>query len=578
MTSDTPAGRAQAIGRQLDHIEARLMAGHLDRRGFIRMATMLGVGTLAATTMADKALAIGANQAELKRELQPRYDYIVCGSGSSGSVVARRLAEDTGVQVLLLEAGGAADAPSILNPAVWYTNIGGPFDWGYKTMPRPGLNNRSIAMPMGKAIGGGSSINATVWARGHKNDYDRWARETGDPAWGYQHVLEIFKRIEDRQGEPDPARRGKGGLVFMQPAPDASPLAPAMVQGCAAIGIPAFADHNGAMMEGAGGAAIANLCIGKDGRRRNVPSHYLYPIMDQPNLTILTQALVHKVTLQGKKAVGVEFEWDGRVRKIGVAREVVLSTGAINTPRILMASGIGDAKELVRLGTPVVANLPGVGQNFQDHTMVAACMWEPPEQAPARNNSAEATFFWKSDPKLPTPDLQPFQIEIPFSSEITSKQAVPTAWTIGPGIVQPKTRGFLRFTSTDPKAGVEIHAKVLEHPDDMAAMRKAIELCREIGNSAPMKPFVKREVMPGPIKGAELDDFIRNAAVSYFHATCTAKMGKDKMSVVDAKLRVHGVQDLRIADGSVMPHITTGNTMAPCVIIGERLAEIVKAG
>lgn len=576
MKSDTSGPAAQGVGEKLDRMEAQLMAGGLDRRNFLRMATVLGISATAAATMADKALAIGANQAELRRQLKPKYDYVVCGAGSSGSVVARRLAEDPNIDVLLLEAGGAADAPSILNPGVWYTNIGGPFDWGYKTVPRPGLNNRSIAMPMGKAIGGGSSINATVWARGHRNDYELWARESGDPAWGYQHVLDIYKRIEDWQGEPDPARRGKGGLVFMQPAPDPSPLAPAMVQACASIGIPAFADHNGAMMEGAGGASIANLCV-KDGRRRNVPSHYLYPIMDQPNLTILTQALVHKVSLEGKKAVGIEVEWDGQLRKIGATKEVVLSTGAINTPRILTHSGIGDAKELKRLGIAVVVDLPGVGQNFQDHTMVAACMWEPPVGLPPRNNSAEATFFWKSDSKLDTPDLQPFQIEIPFSSEITSKRAVPTAWTIGPGIVKPKSRGHLRFTSATPRAEVEIHANVLEHPDDMKAMRRAMELCREIGNSAEMRPFVKREVMPGPIKGRELDNFIRDASVSYFHATCTAKMGKDRMSVVDAKLRVYGIQNLRIADGSIMPQITTGNTMAPCVVIGERLAEILLA-
>ncbi|MDM0035822.1 GMC family oxidoreductase N-terminal domain-containing protein [Variovorax sp. J22P271] len=568
--------KQQQAAARLDLLQAQLMAGRLDRRGFLRMAAAAGTSGLAAMTLADKALAIAANQAELRGALKPRYDYIVCGSGSSGAVVARRLAEDPQVQVLLLEAGGAADAPSILNPAVWYTNIGGPFDWGFKTVPRPGLNNRSIAMPMGKAIGGGSSINATVWARGHKNDWDLWAREAGDSAWDYQHVLAIYKRIEDWQGEPDAARRGKGGLVFMQPAPDPSPLAPAMVQGCAAVGIPAFADHNGAMMEGPGGAAIANLCV-KDGQRRNVPSHYLYPIMDQANLTILTQALVHKLTLDGKKVTGVEVEWDGQLRKIGSSREVVLSAGAINTPRILMLSGIGGAAQLQRLGVPVVANLPGVGRNFQDHTMVAACMWEPPEGLPPRNNSAEATFFWKSDPKLDTPDLQPFQIEIPFSSEITAKHAVPTAWTIGPGIVKPKSRGHLRFTSTNPRDGVEVHANVLEHPDDMAAMRRAVELCREIGNSAPMKPFVKREVMPGPIKGKALDNFIRDAAVSYFHATCTAKMGKDKMSVVDARLRVYGIENLRIADGSIMPRITTGNTMAPCVIIGERLGEILRA-
>jgi choline dehydrogenase len=224
-----------------------------------------------------------------------------------------------------------------------------------------------------------------------------------------------------------------------------------------------------------------------------------------------------------------------------------------------------------------MSHLPGVGQNFQDHMLVAACMWEPPAVIPPRNSAAEATFFWKSDSRLDTPDLQPFQIEVPFVSNDNMPKAVPSAWVITPGIVRPKSRGYVRLKSNKPNGEMEIHANALEHPDDVAALRRGVELCREIGNSAAMKPYVKREVMPGPLKGAELDTFIRNSAVSYNHATCTAKMGRDRMSVVDAQLRVYGVHRLRIADGSIMPRITTGNTMAPSVIIGERLAEILRA-
>lgn len=564
-----------AAAQEIDRLEGLAMAGRLERREFLRRTAALGLGAAAALTMADHALAVADNQKALRNELTGSYDYIVCGGGSTGSVVARRLAENPAHRVLLLEAGGADDAPSILDPSAWYTNIGGAFDWGYKVEPFKGINRRTILSPMGKALGGGSSINAMIWARGHKNDFEMWAREAGDTAWGYAHALEIYKRIEDWRGHPDPVRRGTGGLVFVQPAPNPSPLAPAMVEAANAMGIPGVADHNGAIMEGEGGCSIANVRI-RDNRRLNVPSSYVHPIMNQPNLTVLTKAFVHRVVLEGRRAKGVVFEWDGQVRRIEASREVILSTGAIHTPKILMLSGIGDQAELKRLGIKTVVHLPGVGRNFQDHTMVGGCMWEAPAPIPPSNNAAEATFFWKSNPSLDTPDLQPFQIEIPYASEVYAKHAVPSGWVINPGIVRPKSRGFLRLTSSDPRAAVQIHANTLQHPDDVKALRKGIEICRELGNSSMMKPFVKREVLPGPIKGAELDDFIRNSAVSYFHQTCTAKMGRDKMSVVDAKLRVYGIDGLRIADGSIMPRVTTGNTMAPCVLIGERMAEILK--
>jgi choline dehydrogenase len=300
--------------------------------------------------------------------------------------------------------------------------------------------------------------------------------------------------------------------------------------------------------------------------------------MGQANLTVLAGAQVRKVTLAGKQAVGVEFTWNGALQKISASREVVLSMGAIQTPFVLMHSGIGDRAELTRIGIPVVHHLPGVGQNFQDHTMIAGCVWEPHEGLPARNNSAEATFFWKSDPKIATPDLQPFLIEIPYVNEITGPQykPAPTCWSIAPGIVRPKSRGHLKLKSSNPDDKIAIFANALQEQDDVNVLIRGIELVRELGNSPAMKSFVKQEVLPGPLKGKELENFVRNSAVSYFHATCTCAMGNGEMAVVDSKLKVRGIDNLRIADGSVMPDITTGNTMAPCVIIGERMAEILK--
>lgn len=566
-----------AQGDVLNALEDALYRGRIGRRSFILGAVAAGVSLASAQAMAQDGVDAAITQLYNARNLQAEYDFIVVGSGSAGAVVAGRLAAETDARVLVLEAGGTDQVPQVLNPGMWPANIRSERDWGHSAAASASVNNRSLISPMGKVVGGGSSINATVWARGHKNDFDHWAAETGDAGWSYARVLDIYRRIEDWQGTPDPTRRGKGGRLWIEPARNANPIAAAMLDAAAGVGIPKFADQNGAMMEGAGGAAIANLRI-RDGRRRNLPSDYLYQALKRPNITLLTGAEVQSLTLRGNRVTGVNFLRNGVVQTVKAARRVVLSAGAINTPKILMLSGIGDEVELQRHGIKTVAKLPGVGRNFQDHVLVAGCVWEYNKALPPANNAAEATFFWKSDPALPTPDLQPFQIEVPFTSEVTGPQfnAPPGAWTIAPGLVRPKSRGRITLASAKPTDMALVEAAFLSHPDDVKALLRGIELSREIGNSAAMKEFAKREVMPGPLGREAMSDFLRNAAGTYYHQSCTCKMGLDEMSVVDGQLSLlGGIDGLSIADASVMPTVSTGNTMAPTVIIGERMADIL---
>jgi choline dehydrogenase-like flavoprotein len=526
---------------------------------------------------ADFAERVRHNQQKLGSELKPEYDFIVCGSGSSGSVVARRLAENPDVRVLLLEAGGHDDVPAVTRAEQWLANLGGERDWNFAAQPNPHLNGRSIPFGMGKVLGGGSSINAMIWARGHKNDWDFFASEAGDKAWSYESVLNIYCRIEDWHGAPDPDYRGTGGPVYVQPAPDPNPIAPAALDGARSVGIPTFENQNGRMMEGAGGASITDVRV-RDGYRQSVFRSYVFPYLDRPNLTVLTGALVTRVTFERNRADGVEFSQNGQIHRVGAGSEVVLSLGAIHTPKVLMQSGIGNQADLQRHGIPVLQHLPGVGENLQDHPLFG-CVWEYQQPLPTRNNGGEATFFWKSDPGLDTPDLQTILGEFPLpSAETAASFNVPeVGWTLGGVVVRPKSRGHVCLTGPDPNDPVQIDANMLSHPDDLKAAIAGSQLCREIGNSAALQPFTKREVMPGHLKGAELEHFIRDAASTIWHQTCTAKMGQDAMSVVDSELKVYGIQNLRIADGSIMPRVTTGNTMAPCVIIGERAADILKA-
>jgi choline dehydrogenase len=491
--------------------------------------------------------------------------------------VARRLAENPQVSVLLVEAGGTDEVDSVRQADQWTLNLGSERDWGFAAEPDERIHGRALPFSMGKGLGGGSSINAMIWARGHRRDWDHFADESGETSWRYERVLDLYRTIEDWQGSGESPHRGRGGLVFVAPAAGPHPLAPTVLEAAKGFGIPTYQSPNGRLMEENRGAAVTDMRI-RDGQRVSVFRSYVGPYLDKPNLTVLTQALVKRVMFQGTRVTGVEIEHAGATHQVAASTEVVLSLGAVHTPKVLMQSGIGDVTELRRLGIPVVQHLPGVGQNFQDH-FGFDCVWELPATVPG-STQVQAALFWDSglNTDVDGPDL--FACMGPFpkaTAENAAKYGLPqNAWTLCGAPSHPKSRGQLRLTGPRPTDPIQIQANALAEPDDLKTAIACVETLREIGNSAELRPFVTREAMPTNTSGAELETYLRNAVTTYWHQSGTAKMGRDNMSVVDGHLNVYGTTGLRIADASIMPRITTANTMAPCVIIGEQAAHFTK--
>lgn len=504
------------------------------------------------------------------------FDFIVCGAGTAGSVVAGRLAENPEVRVLLIEAGTDDEHPHILEPGNWPLNLGSERDWNFAGAPNPHVNNRQIPLNMGRALGGGSSVNVMLWARGHKNDWEDFAEESGNPAWNYESVLGIYRRVEDYVGTPDATRRGVGGPVHIAPARDAQPIANAMISAAGMLGVPTFDNPNGEMMEGRGGAALNDLIV-KEGRRNSIYRAYVHPRRGQPNLTVLTNTLVSRLVFQGTRVIGVEAVRNGQSVRFGARSEVVLSLGAVNTPKVLMQSGVGPEEELGRHGIKVIQHLPGVGANHQDHVSFAVIFeYESPQ--PVGYGGSEATLYWSSQSALRLPDMFHCQVEFPVPSAENATLGVPAhGWTMFAGLAHPQSRGQITLSGAKVTDAPIIQANTLSHPADLRGALENIRFVQELGAQASFKGLVKGERLPGKMDRISLENYARNAAVTYWHQSCTAKMGRDPMSVVDGQLRVYGLQGLRIADASIMPHVTSGNTMAPCVVIGERAVEEIRA-
>lgn len=563
----------------LDKLDAALLRGTIERRKFIQWSLALGVSLKTAVALADTLDAARTNQDERAAKLPAEFDVVICGAGTCGCTLAGRLA-DAGLNVALIEAGDWDTAPSILDPGQWFMNLGTERDWGDIAVPTDSVNGRAIASHMGHVVGGGSSINATIWVRPTRADFDGWAEIAGDTAWGYDAALKTFKeKIENWQGADSPYR-GKGGKVWMQEAANPPAIAPALLEAAKSQGLPVMADLNGEREEGNGGFALMNQII-KDGRRMNMAQAYLYPVIDRPNITVLTKTQVTGLVIEGNRVVGVRARRSGVEITLRAARDVVLATGAIRTPQILMLSGIGDRGHLAEHGLISVLHIPEVGKNFHDHILHGGCIWESPEPVPIRNSAANASGFWKSDSSLDRPDMNIVQIDLPYASDVVAAEYAPpgNAWALCAGLVDPKSRGTVRLASADPLAKPVVTANFLSDPQDVKSQMAAIDLCRQLGNDPAFAPHRVREAVPGKdLDHAAKVEFIKNGATTFFHQVGTARMGKEDAAVVGADLKVKGIDGLRIVDGSIMPRIVTCATMATCVFIGERGAEIILAG
>lgn len=506
---------------------------------------------------------------------ESQYDFIVVGAGAAGSVLAAELSA-SGAQVLVIESGGPDDAPTIANPSIWFYNVGGPLDYHLPIVPSPQLNNRRFNMALGHVLGGGSSINAMVWTRGMQRDYDGWA-ESGAKGWSFADVLPVFKSQEDWEGGAN-QWRGAGGRIHIRRPKDPHPTAPAFLDAAREMGMPVLDDVNGPMLPGAG---YINMNIAADGTRVSAVHAFLRPALSMPNLSVLLNTAVIKLHFKGTRCAGVRIAKDGAATDIVAQSEVILTAGSIHSPKLLMLSGVGDANALRRLGIEAVANLPGVGQNLQDHVLVSGVVFQYKGKMPDRpvdSNAVEAEAYLSSGQAIET-DINLVLEQLPaVTPEAAAQFGDPPedAFTIAPALVQPTSRGCVRLASNNFQDAALVDGNYLGTDQDFAAIVRAIEAAREIGHQRAFDSIRNVEVMPGPKATADdIHDLARIGSASFGHAVGTCKMGVDQLAVVDPELRVHGLTGLRVADASVMPRIITGPTNAPTHMIAGRAARMI---
>lgn len=526
------------------------------------------------------------------------YDFIIVGAGSAGCVLADRLSQDGRNTVAVVEAGGPDSSLVVKIPAGAMRAAGNPdYDWCYMSEPDPTRDQRTDAWPRGRVVGGSSSINGQLYVRGQAEDYDAWAAQ-GNTGWSYQDVLPYFKDIEHYVGDSSDDLRGTEGPLHIEPLRKPHLLSSAFVAAAAETGVPAIQDYNGASQEG---AAIVQVTQ-KRGWRESASKAFLRRALKRENVHLITNALVSGIDLEGKVACGITYSSDGVTKTLRARREVILSAGAIGSPQLLMLSGIGPADHLQELGIDVVQNISGVGQNLQEHSGV----WVVQEvvdtvrtvnqdynfmgvvrnglrflidgTGAAASPPAQATAFIRSGPHEATPDVQ--VLFTPLGYTIEGQDVVPMsspAMMCVPTVCHPDSRGEIKLAKPSAEAAPLILPQLLGDDRDCARLQAACEWVRKVFEAPSMKPYAKAEQFPGPQVNSDTDwrDLFRAAAGPVFHVTSTCKMGSGPDGVVDAALRVRGIDKLRVADASIMPRITSGNTNAPAMMIGAKAADLI---
>ena len=506
--------------------------------------------------------------------IQDAYDYIIVGAGASGCVLAERLSTDPGRRVLLLEAGGSDSTPDIADAGGFVRLWGTDVDWLLTTEVQPGMAGRNLVINQGKVMGGSTSINAMMYVRGNRLNYDMW-NALGADGWSYQDVLPVYKALEDYTGRGDKEYHGVGGPIPVVDCPDPVMVSEEFMVGATQVGYGGpYWDTNGAHQEN--GAGLLQFHIGRDGKRASAVTAFLAPIKGRSNLSIETGAQATRVLFEGRKAVGVEYLQGGELKQAKAGREVIVSAGALQSPKVLMLSGIGPAAQLGGFGIDVVSDLPGVGQNLQDHVQLPV-VYKRKTDSPMTTLLTGNVLFLRTreGAEAAPPDMQ-----LNFTPSIPAPLApilnLPFAACIFlPILVQPFSIGEVKLRSADPLAAPFIDPKYLQQPADVQAFVKVIEVIRAIANTPAFSDLNEVEILPGA--GADLEGFIRSQGSTLWHPAGTAKIGYDAMAVVDPQLRVYGVEGLRVADASVMPTVTSGNTVAACFMIGAKAAEMILA-